>query len=109
MTFIPDLNVLLAYTAAAIILVITPGPDMTLFLGQPLTGGRPRGIAAGICGSAIRRRMVGPAPSFKPPFFGANARCGVAACQRGPGGPICLPPDNRRRGRLTRRVQNQAT
>src|SRR6476619_3677576 len=40
MTFIPDLNVLLAYTAAAVILVITPGPDMTLFLGQTLTGGR---------------------------------------------------------------------
>lgn len=46
MTFIPDLNVMLAYTAAAVILVITPGPDMTLFLGQTLTGGRARGIAA---------------------------------------------------------------
>ena len=46
MTFLPDLNVILAYTAAAIILVITPGPDMTLFLGQTLTGGRARGIAA---------------------------------------------------------------
>ena len=46
MTFLPDLNVLLAYTAAAVILVITPGPDMTLFLGQTLTGGRARGIAA---------------------------------------------------------------
>src|ERR1044072_1743983 len=46
MTFVPDLNVMLAYTAAAVILVITPGPDMTLFLGQTLTGGRARGIAA---------------------------------------------------------------
>ena len=46
MTFLPDLQVMLAYTAAAIILVITPGPDMTLFLGQTLTGGRARGIAA---------------------------------------------------------------
>src|SRR5436305_11972324 len=46
MAFIPDLNVMLAYTAAAVILVITPGPDMTLFLGQTLTGGSPRGIAA---------------------------------------------------------------
>src|SRR6185369_8608826 len=46
MPFIPDLNVMLAYTAAAVILVITPGPDMTLFLGQTLTGGRARGIAA---------------------------------------------------------------
>src|ERR1051325_11525813 len=46
MKFVPDLNVMLAYTAAAAILVITPGPDMTLFLGQTLTGGRTRGIAA---------------------------------------------------------------
>src|SRR5213595_302571 len=46
MTFVPDLNILLAYTAAAVILVITPGPDMTLFLGQTLTGGRARGAAA---------------------------------------------------------------
>jgi len=38
MTFLPDLNVMLAYTVAAVILVITPGPDMTLFLGQTLTG-----------------------------------------------------------------------
>jgi threonine/homoserine/homoserine lactone efflux protein len=46
MTFLPDLAVMLAYTAAAAILIITPGPDMTLFLGQTLTGGRARGIAA---------------------------------------------------------------
>jgi len=52
MTFIPDLNILLAYTAAAVILVITPGPDMTLFLGQTLTGGRARGIAAYLGASA---------------------------------------------------------
>ena len=52
MTFLPDLNVMLAYTAAAIILVITPGPDMTLFLGQTLTGGRARGIAAYLGASA---------------------------------------------------------
>src|SRR5947208_7417946 len=54
MTFLPDLNVLLAYTAAAVILVITPGPDMTLFLGQTLTGGRTRGIAAYLGASAGR-------------------------------------------------------
>jgi threonine/homoserine/homoserine lactone efflux protein len=52
MTFIPDLNIILAYTAAAVILVITPGPDMTLFLGQTLTGGRARGIAAYLGASA---------------------------------------------------------
>jgi threonine/homoserine/homoserine lactone efflux protein len=51
-TFLPDLNVMLAYTAAAVILVITPGPDMTLFLGQTLSGGKARGIAAYLGASA---------------------------------------------------------
>jgi threonine/homoserine/homoserine lactone efflux protein len=46
MTFLPDIEVLLAFTAAGIVLVLTPGPDMTLFIGQTLTGGRARGIAA---------------------------------------------------------------
>src|SRR2546423_11605820 len=52
MPFVPALHILLAYTAAAVILVITPGPDMTLFLGQTLTGGRARGIAAYLGASA---------------------------------------------------------
>jgi threonine/homoserine/homoserine lactone efflux protein len=46
MTFLPDLHVFVAYTAAALLLILTPGPDMTLFLGQTLTGGRSRGAAA---------------------------------------------------------------
>lgn len=44
--FLPSLDVLLAYTAAAFVLIVTPGPDMTLFLGQTLAGGRLRGIVA---------------------------------------------------------------
>ena len=46
MTFLPDLHIIVAYTAAALLLILTPGPDMTLFLGQTLTGGRSRGAAA---------------------------------------------------------------
>jgi threonine/homoserine/homoserine lactone efflux protein len=46
MTFLPGLEVLLAFTAAGVLLVLTPGPDMTLFLGHTLAGGRARGIAA---------------------------------------------------------------
>lgn len=46
MTFVPSYEVMLAYTAAAFVLILTPGPDMTLFLGQTLTGGRARGVAA---------------------------------------------------------------
>jgi threonine/homoserine/homoserine lactone efflux protein len=46
MSLVPDLQVLLAFTLAGIVLVVTPGPDMALFLGQTLTAGRARGFAA---------------------------------------------------------------
>lgn len=46
MTFIPDFATLLAFTAAALVLTITPGPDMTLFMAKTLTQGRKAGIAA---------------------------------------------------------------
>ena len=46
MDFIPDLGPILAFTLAAFVLTITPGPDMTLFLGRTLSGGRAAGIAA---------------------------------------------------------------
>ncbi len=44
--FIPSLPVLLTYTVACIILFITPGPDMSLWLAKTLAGGRKAGIAA---------------------------------------------------------------
>ncbi|SRR6266508_3452983 len=46
MTALPTLDVLLAFTAASFVLIITPGPDMMLFVGQTLTTGRARGFAA---------------------------------------------------------------
>jgi len=46
MEFIPAPQVLAAYTAAALVLIFTPGADMTFFLGQTLAGGRARGFAA---------------------------------------------------------------
>jgi len=46
LTFVPDLHVLAAYTAAAFVLIFTPGADMTFFLGQTLAAGRARGFAA---------------------------------------------------------------
>jgi threonine/homoserine/homoserine lactone efflux protein len=46
MTFLPEFHIIAAYTAAALLLILTPGPDMTLFLGQTLTGARSRGAAA---------------------------------------------------------------
>lgn len=46
LSFVPDLHILAAYTAAALVLIFTPGADMTYFLGQTLAGGRARGFAA---------------------------------------------------------------
>jgi len=46
MDFLPAPEILLAFTAAGLVLIFTPGPDMTLFLGQTLTAGRARGFAA---------------------------------------------------------------
>lgn len=43
---IPDPAVLFAFAAASVVLILTPGPDMTLFLGQTLTGGRRLGFAS---------------------------------------------------------------
>ena len=46
MTFIPDASTILAFSLACFVLTITPGPDMTLFLGRTLAGGRAAGMAA---------------------------------------------------------------
>src|ERR687892_2728348 len=46
MTFVPDSDVLLAYTLACFVLFITPGPDMSLFLAKTVAGGRRAGMAA---------------------------------------------------------------
>jgi threonine/homoserine/homoserine lactone efflux protein len=46
MTFLPDINVLLAYSLACFVLFITPGPDMSLFLAKTVSGGRKAGLAA---------------------------------------------------------------
>lgn len=46
MHFIPDIGVLATFTLAAIIIALTPGPDMTLFLGRTLQHGKPAGHAA---------------------------------------------------------------
>ncbi len=46
MSFLPSPAVLLAYTAASLLLAATPGPDMALFLSKTLTGGRRFGFAA---------------------------------------------------------------
>ena len=43
---LPTLATVLAYAAAVVVLVLTPGPDMALFLGRTLASGRAAGLAA---------------------------------------------------------------
>jgi len=52
LTIVPEWPVLAAFIAASLILIVTPGPDMTLFLGQTINGGRARGFAAMLGASA---------------------------------------------------------
>lgn len=55
MDFLPEPSALLAFTLAAVVLTITPGPDMTLFLGRTLAQGRAAGFAAmlGACSGVL--------------------------------------------------------
>jgi threonine/homoserine/homoserine lactone efflux protein len=46
MNFLPDFSTLLAYSLASILLFITPGPDMSLWLSQTINSGRNSGLAA---------------------------------------------------------------
>jgi threonine/homoserine/homoserine lactone efflux protein len=45
MTFVPDLSIILQFAIATFIIAITPGPDMTLFVGRALSEGRASGFA----------------------------------------------------------------
>jgi len=44
--FVPALPVLAAYTIASVVLGLTPGPDMTLFLSKTVSQSRAAGLAA---------------------------------------------------------------
>jgi len=46
MTFLPDLPALAAFSIAAAVLALTPGPDMTYFLGKAVIAGRRAGFVA---------------------------------------------------------------
>ncbi len=61
MEFIPTANVILAFTVAAAILALTPGPDMTLFVSRALTQGRAAGFAAmfgAYCGIVVHTTLA---------------------------------------------------
>lgn len=61
MSFIPDASTLIQFTIAAVILAITPGPDMTLFVSRTLSQGRAVGFASmagALCGSLVHTTLV---------------------------------------------------
>ncbi len=61
MTFLPDWPIILQFLVATFVLSITPGPDMTLFVGRALSEGKAAGFAclAGACsGIVIHTTMV---------------------------------------------------
>jgi threonine/homoserine/homoserine lactone efflux protein len=45
MSFIPDTAIIIQFAIATFIIAITPGPDMTLFVGRALSEGRAAGFA----------------------------------------------------------------
>jgi threonine/homoserine/homoserine lactone efflux protein len=45
MNFIPDLAIIVQFAIATFIISVTPGPDMTLFVGRALSEGRAAGFA----------------------------------------------------------------
>ncbi|MBI4922113.1 MAG: LysE family translocator [Devosia nanyangense] len=59
--FIPDLGTILAFALAAVILAITPGPDMALQLSRTVNYGRGAGLAVGfgaMSGVAVHTTLV---------------------------------------------------
>jgi threonine/homoserine/homoserine lactone efflux protein len=46
MSFIPDLGTMMAYSVASLLLFITPGPDMSLWLSCTINNGRRAGLAS---------------------------------------------------------------
>jgi threonine/homoserine/homoserine lactone efflux protein len=59
-SFLPDATTMLNYSIACLVLFITPGPDMSLFLAKTLTGGRKAGIAAmlGACTGCLLHTVL---------------------------------------------------
>ncbi|RWA60422.1 LysE family translocator [Mesorhizobium sp.] len=61
MSFIPDTATLIQFAIATVILAITPGPDMTLFVSRTLSQGRATGLASmagAMCGTLIHTTLV---------------------------------------------------
>ncbi len=61
MSFVPDFPVILQFAIATFVIAITPGPDMTLFVGRALSQGRAAGLACmfgAMTGCVVHTSMV---------------------------------------------------
>jgi threonine/homoserine/homoserine lactone efflux protein len=61
MSFVPDIPIILQFAVATFIIAITPGPDMTLFVGRALSEGRAAGFACmfgAMTGIVVHTTMV---------------------------------------------------
>jgi threonine/homoserine/homoserine lactone efflux protein len=61
MTFIPDFTTIVQFAIATAIIAVTPGPDMTLFVGRAISEGRAAGYACmtgAMCGIVIHTTLV---------------------------------------------------
>lgn len=61
MSFIPDTSTLIQFAIATVILAITPGPDMTLFVSRTLSQGRATGFASmagALTGTLVHTTLV---------------------------------------------------
>ena len=61
MSFVPDSTILIQFAIASIILAITPGPDMTLFVSRTLSQGRAAGFASmagALTGTLVHTTLV---------------------------------------------------
>ncbi|RWF63194.1 LysE family translocator [Mesorhizobium sp. M4B.F.Ca.ET.190.01.1.1] len=61
MSLLPDATTLIQFAIATVILAMTPGPDMTLFVSRTLSQGRTTGFASmagALCGTLIHTTLV---------------------------------------------------
>ena len=61
MSFLPDLSTFIQFAIATFVIAITPGPDMTLFVGRAVAEGRAAGFACMIgamCGIVVHTSLV---------------------------------------------------
>ena len=105
MSFLPDTGTLITYTLAAILLFITPGPDMSLALAKTMAGGRRAGMAAmlgAMAGCAVHTTLAAlglSATTSSAAGAGATgALAQIAACESG-GDPTAVSASGRYRGK----------